>query len=146
MRLRNKVKKWLQIESHGERYRFPASLEGMAIRNQMWVETLKKCREQHPNALIIGYMGAGHVDYNFPYTVSNLMNEKNMFVVSFYPDKDIEKTAAAESWEYQDWRVDPLEEMYQHASFPQPALYWEDPEMAKLAGYNARLKIPRETK
>ncbi len=124
---------------------FPGSMEGVVIRNQTWVETLKKCREQHPNALIIVYAGVGHVRYNLPYSLSKLMNEKNMFVVSFYPDKDIEKTSAAESWYSQDWRVDPLEEMYRDAFFPQPALYWKDPALAELAGYNARLKVPQKS-
>lgn len=149
--MRRAIDAWLlgmKIDSQGERYRFPASLEGVAIRNQTWVETLKKCREQHPNALIVVYAGAAHVGYNFPYSLSNLMSKEKIFVVGFYPDKGSPEDTEIESWYpwySQDWRVEPLEEMYQHASFPQAALYWEDPDMAKLAGYNARVKIPHKS-
>ena len=130
---------WEEIQDN-----FPGSLEGMRLRNQSWMKMLKKQREEHPDALIIVYAGAAHVERNFPYNLSKQIGkqrpDEKTFVANFY----LEKCEALKfPGETECFRSEPLEEIYRKAAFPQAALYWENPVMAELAGYDARLKIPQ---
>ncbi len=62
------------------------SLEGIALRNQYWMEIIKKAAQDHPDALFIIYAGIGHTAYDKPFSIGRTLASENTFVISLAPD------------------------------------------------------------
>lgn len=87
------------------------SLEGLALRNQYWLEIIRQQRLQHPDALFIIYAGATHLSYNKPYSVAKSLMGDKTFTVFLFPQDLLdneekllmgESTLANEIFPYED--------------------------------------------
>lgn len=63
-----------------------ASLEGMAIRNNYWLEIIRKQRQEHPDALFIIYAGAAHLAYNKPDSLGAALSGEKTFTALLLPE------------------------------------------------------------
>jgi len=120
---------------------FGTSMEGMLQRNSDWKKTMEDYRTLHPDALIVVYTGSAHSLYYAPFSVSGGKNPAESFVFILHPDKRIIKDENNFLQVSSDTGT--LEDLtgYQ-MSFPQPLLYWSDPHLAQVAGFNAHFKVP----
>ena len=118
-------------------------LEGLQVRNNMWLKILDEYRQQHPDALFIIYAGDGHLNYTSPFSLSSRLPAEQTFVFAFSPNKFIYTAELA-------WRTekrmtaltDPLELLTHYTvPFPQRLLFWNNSQLARTAGFDARLKI-----
>lgn len=121
-------------------------LEGVRLRNEAWVRTLEKYRAENPDALFVVYSGSAHSSYNVPFTLSTAMAKEIPFVVTLYPDV-VFKLKPGGWWvssleENPSPFEEPLEQMTKKGAFPQKTIQFQDPELAKLAGFNVRLRLP----
>lgn len=123
-----------------------AHLEGVRLRNEAWARTLEKYRTENPDALFVVYSGSAHSMYNFPFTLSTALTKEVPFVVTLFPDVIYKMKSGG-------WLVasleetpvpfeEPLEQMTQTGAFPQKTLQFQDAELAKLAGFDVRLRLP----
>ena len=121
-------------------------LEGVRLRNEAWVRTLEKYHAENPDALFVVYSGSAHSSYNVPFTLSTAMAKEIPFVVTLYPDVVFKLKPGG--WWVSSLEEDPvpfeepLEQMTQKGAFPQKTIQFQDPELAKLAGFNVRLRLP----
>ena len=126
-----------------------AHLEGVRLRNEAWVRTLEKYRAQDPEALFVVYSGAAHSMYNFPFTLSTALTKEVPFVATFYPETVF--YLATNNWLISSLEnafiplEEPLERMTHPDAFPQQTIHFQDPHLAKLAGFNVRVKLPIST-
>ena len=129
------------IFSTGKKRRGSAwvSLEGMRLRNESWNKMLAQYRQQHPNALFVIYSGAAHSFYNHPFALPEGGPNKENFVVAFYPDSMT--MLSNEGTQYISHRTGPLENLTKDVDFPQKVLYWDDPELIRLSGFDVRVKV-----
>lgn len=67
---------------HGLYGAYASSESGVALRNKIWAQHLLRLKQEHPDALIIIYCGAGHVAYQLKNSLTALLNEK-LFVALF---------------------------------------------------------------
>lgn len=49
------------------------TLEGMAIRNERWLQHIEEQRKAHPQALFVIYAGAMHLAYQQPYSIGDAL-------------------------------------------------------------------------
>ena len=113
------------------------------MRNRSFIKTIRQLREESPDALFVIYTGAGHSFYNAPYSLTKGVKKENSFVLDLFPDKRPKVVVRGYTIELSTTsKVDPLEAMSNFTvSFPQRLLYFEDPELARTAGFDARLKV-----
>lgn len=116
-----------------------SSLEGVRVRNESWTQLMKQQRMSHPDALFIIYTGAAHSLYTYPFTLTPNGPDSTTFVASFYPT--VRDVFDSRNVQITSERTDPLEQLIDEVDFPQPVLYWDDPELARLAGFNVRIKV-----
>lgn len=121
---------------------FFASANGIKWRNDAFLQTIQAYRAQHPDALFIIYAGDAHVNTRFPFAITQAFNPEETFVISLRPTYEQAKQAHSELPEKEIrcmW--DPLgDEFNGSESFDQPLLYWEDPDLVRLAGANIYLR------
>ena len=119
------------------------TLEGMRIRNEAWKKTIEKYRQENPEALLVVYTGAAHSLYTSPFSIVNGY-EDDAFVLTFYParrvfiktDVDEQPVAATTSL------TDPLERLTNFTqSFPQTVLFLDRPDLARVVGFDGRIKV-----
>lgn len=108
-----------------------ASLEGLRIRNENWIQTLNKYRTLHPDALFIVYAGSGHLIATEPYSIATYFEQQNTFTAALFPDYD----QIADT--YQVSNFDKLTE----GTFDERVLFFKDPTSIKITGFNTRIKI-----
>ncbi|MCQ2411066.1 MAG: hypothetical protein MJ053_06340 [Elusimicrobiaceae bacterium] len=77
---------FLKDNSQNEPRRVWESLEGLAIRNQHWLNVLYQQRQKHPEALFIVYAGAAHLAYNKPYSVAKALAGEKTFTAFLFTD------------------------------------------------------------
>lgn len=126
-----------------QKLKFWRTLEGVRMRNHSFIKTIRQLREESPDALFVIYTGAGHSFYNAPYSLTKGVKKENSFVLDLFPDKRPKVVVRGYTIELSTTsKVDPLEAMSNFTvSFPQRLLYFEDPELARTAGFDARLKV-----
>ena len=106
-----------------------ATLEGGRIRNEYWIQILKKYREQHPDALFIIYTGAWHCYYNQFFSLPHAFEQETSWVVELLPDS-------------KGMRL--LESLTNEAVFSKPALKWDSRELGNITGFDISLKVRPE--
>ncbi len=121
-----------------------AHLEGMRLRNESWLETLQTYRAIHPDALFVVYAGAAHSTYYFPFSLATaLLRTEKPFVATLYPDKVLTSNGNVFFGEPEFVRhVDILESLTKSFVFRRPVLQFQEPELAKLAGFDVRINVP----
>ena len=105
---------------------FWATREGLRIRNNYWLNILKKYRAAYPDALFIVYGGIGHLGYTYPYSISNLFPEKKTFVISFTPE------IYTTDFDY----------FTKKKFYPERVLQFNDSKLSRLAGFDVQLRMP----
>ncbi len=122
-----------------------ATLEGVRLRNEYWFGILQTYRAQYPDALFIVYSGAGHILYNYPFSLASQLPTETPYVIALYPDKQLrlESNSFFEAArEVEKASPGPLELLLDQVSFPQTVLQFEDKTFSRMAGFDVRLKIP----
>ena len=119
-----------------------ASLEGVRLRNERWTKTLATYRAQHPNALFIIYTGADHSMYNRPFSLAT--PGEHTFVTILYPERYESFTP---SGRFSGTLVakpmpGPLERLVNKLDFQRPVIKWQSPDLAPIAGFDVRIKVP----
>ena len=111
--------------------------EGVRIRNTRWasfITTLRQTMSQtHPelsNALFIVYAGAGHTEYNAPFSLANMLPEEKIYSVTFFPTTVNSKL---QTWDF--------DEATNGLFLQEKALQFKNRDLAKLAGFDIRLRI-----
>lgn len=122
-----------------------ATLEGVRLRNERWMQMLTAYRTQYPDALFVIYTGADHSLYNRPFALTANYPKETTFVTALYPDKKVTYVSSGR------WNAavitaapysGPLEKISDQADFPQPVLKWSSAQLSQIAGYDVRVKIP----
>ncbi len=137
------VVRYLTSDDNLDKQSVWASLEGVRLRNERWEKTLARYREQHPNALFIIYTGANHSLYNRPFTLANMPGEQP-FVSVLYPTH-YESFAPAGRFSGKIVAKPmrgPLEKLVDQLDLQHPIVKWESADLAQLAGFDVRIKIP----
>ena len=134
------------LNNNGHRYskeiNFWRTLEGIRQRNQSFRNTIRQVRQQHPQALLVIYTGAAHSQYTAPYSLANKMGKEKSFVLELYPYTLPSIELHGGECYIGDIDVEEKKEITNSlVSFPQSFVYFEDPELARTVGYDARLKI-----
>ena len=122
-----------------------ATLEGVRLRNERWVSTLAKYRAQFPDALFVVHSGFDHCMYNRPFALSNHYDPAHTFVATLHPNVKAsyqKRPGRLISEEVIEPKPGPLERLVGQPDFPQQVLYWKDPSLAHLSGFNVRVKVP----
>ena len=114
-----------------------ASLEGVRLRNQYWVDTLNRYRQQHPDALFVVYAGSGHLEYTVPYSLGKRLPKEETFTVVFYPDHiwDIDLGQDTIS-------TSPFDDVTFGKFALEQILRFNSKELSRLAGFDVQIKIP----
>lgn len=128
-------------DAHGEIYQIPAgaTLEGVHLRNEHWLEIMQQYRAENPDALFVFYTGSGHSFYNYPCSLTKNLPKENTFMLELTMQEIV-----SEGTTY--YKTDNLELMNPALSFPQPVLKWSDPELVELSGFDVRIKLPSTPK
>ena len=114
-----------------------ASLVGTQYRNGEFARTLKQYRQQYPDALFVIYAGQGHVGYNSPFSFTAQLPEEKTFVLYLSPTQKLfqEKTGMP------FLTPSPLSLCFSAGYFPQPVIYWDNKEFARITGFDAFLRV-----
>ena len=115
---------------------FFASLTGIKWRNKIFLKTLEQYRAQHPDALFVVHTGSSHVQYTAPFSLTAKLEVQKTFVLRISPTREqVHKKSPGEPLEEQRFMWDPLgDELNGLESFDQPFLYWQNPQLARIAG------------
>ncbi len=97
------------------------SYEGMRLRNQAWLKILAQYRAAHPQALFIVYSGIGHALYHWQFSLPRYFEKR--FVISVSSGENV------------------ISNFYEKANLPQRVIVWKNPELAKVAGYDAHILV-----
>lgn len=116
-----------------------ASLEGVRIRNKRWLRTIRRYREQYPQALFMIYAGAGHVEYTVPYSLGAALAGPETFTAVLYPEH-MRTTQNEED----SFLTSPFDEWTQGRFAFDKILQFNNKDLSMLAGFDAQIKIPRE--
>ena len=111
-----------------------ATLEGIRLRNERWLQVIHNFRKKHPGALFVIYGGGGHMRYSEPYSLGWRLADDHTQVVAIYPMTHIE-------WGEITTIVDEFD-LLTEGRFPQRVLWWNNPAAAKIAGFDIRIKVP----
>ncbi len=80
----NKYVLFADIPSHHSKLLWQ-TLEGMAIRNEQWLQHIEGQRKEHPQALFVIYAGAMHVAYQQPYSIGDALAPAPTYTALFLP-------------------------------------------------------------
>ena len=121
---------------------FFASANGMKWRNEQFMETIQKYRAEHPNALLVIYTGKMHVEYNAPFSLTSKLDPQKTFVLSVLPSKsEVAEQFPLLGEKLTNFLWQPFSEIEGGMEgFDQPLLYWQDPQLARIAGANAYIR------
>lgn len=112
--------------------------EGLRLRNNYWLSRLEAFRQAHPDALIILHAGTGHLGYNEPLSVGRSLKGPNTLLVTLYPSPTEEVPADEEEEEAYTSLFDDLT----NNTFNDRVLYFNDPHLSHLAGFDIQVKVP----
>lgn len=117
------------------------SLLGMQYRNEQFVQTLQKVREEYPEAVFFIDIGGNHAFYNtFPPSVSDWLNPTETFVLYLRPSPEQIQQAEGLSSPQLEELFSPLPHI-KGGNFPQTFLYFTDPKLIQAAGFNASFQV-----
>lgn len=111
-----------------------ASIEGVRIRNEKWLTRLQAARRQYPEALFVVYAGAGHVDYNEPYSLGKSLEGPQTKVVLFHP-----------RYAVKDGRLKEMITMFDivtQGEFSSRIVQFKSTKLARLAGFDIQIGVP----
>lgn len=116
-----------------------ASLTGMKWRNERFLKTLEQYRAQHPDALFVVHAGGGHVQYTAPFSIMAKLDAQKTFVLRILPTHEqVQRKFPYLSPESRRLMWDPLGDEFNGTEpFDQPFLYFQDPQLARIAGADA---------
>ncbi len=110
------------------------SLEGMALRNRRWIETIRQQRQEHPQALFIIYAGGGHLSYHQPYSLTNELPEQGVFHALLLP---YSMTRNEDGLSY----ISPYDHLIIEQDIsPSRFIYFDKPQ-ARAAGFDTRILL-----
>ena len=109
------------------------SVEVIRLRNQIWKQKVLALRELYPDALFVFHTGSSHVEYNAPFSLSAEFAPEETFVATFYPYQVTDNKPE---------RSDLLDAFNSGLFAWRRFVAWPDAEMARVAGFNVRFKIP----
>lgn len=104
-----------------------SSVEGVRLRNERWVQTIKQYRAEHPDALFIVYAGLSHVEYTKPYSLGKVFAGPETLVTLMYPE-DVDASVIFHTWT--------------NGQFFSRVTQFNRPDLAQLAGFDIGIKIP----
>ena len=117
-----------------------ASYEGMRLRNTRWAffitnfrQTMARVHPELNEALFIVYAGAAHTGYHAPYSLATLLPDEKIFSVAFFP---LYRDRLPH-----DYHTSDFDRMTNGLFATERLLQFTDPELAKLAGFDIRLKV-----
>lgn len=111
-----------------------ASIEGVRIRNERWLSRLQAARRRYPDALFVVYAGAGHVDYNEPYSLGRSLQGPQTKVVLFHPNYRVENGYLKEL-------ITPFD-IITKGEFSDRVIQFESDKLSKLAGFDIQIGVP----
>lgn len=113
-----------------------ASTEGKRLRNAIWLATLKQYRAHYPReSLFIVYGGAAHMLYNEPYSIGDVLAGPGTFTAALFPAHL--KTEHGKSIS----SISSFDKLTRGEFTAERVLQFTDPDLARLAGFDARLRI-----
>lgn len=115
--------------------RVGSSSAGRAARNNHWAKRIGQWRKKYPQAVFFIYAGGGHVGYEYPGAVSQYF--KDAFVLSFVPLPERFEPELFYSREI-------FHAFTQGQFFRQGVLYWQNPRLGRLAGFDAQILLRPE--
>lgn len=130
------------IDSNGQKHiyqnRFWATGEGVRLRNERYLKTIRQIHQKFPDALLVLHAGAGHVEYSQPYSLGDALAGPNTQVISFRPEKiqNTEKPGAFIPY------ISPFDNMTNHQFVKDRILQFNDPTLTKLSGANILVRSP----
>ena len=128
-----------QLELTAKAVNMWTTLEGIRLRNKDWLSTLKKYREQYPQALFIVYGGAVHFDYAFPFSIGQSLAGPSTHVTILQPEKARDRHGnLTNKFSLFDQVSDDHFTQYQLVRITHKKL-------AKLAGFDTRWRVPTAT-
>ena len=108
--------------------------EGVRLRNMRWASFITNLRQTMSqtlnNVLFVVYAGAGHTEYNAPFTLANMLPDEKIYSVTFFPTSVKGKVATSD-----------FDEATNGLFMKEKALQFKNPNLAKLAGFDIRLRI-----
>lgn len=122
-------------------------LEGVRLRNERWAKVIQSYRAENPDALFVVYDGAAHSLYNHPFALPAQLPGEQSFVVALFPHEIVEAdpqsrfASLVENVRLVRFK-EPLEFILPQAQFTQPLVYLPDPHLARLAGFDVRIRLP----
>ncbi len=109
------------------------SVEVLRLRNQIWKQKVLEMRALYPDALFVFHTGASHVEYNAPFSLSEQFPKQETFVSTFY-QYEVHNTKPV--------RCDLLDAFNRSVFAWRRFVAWPTADMARLAGFDVRFKIP----
>lgn len=108
------------------------SPEVLRVRNLIWKKEIDRLRSQYPDAVFIFHTGATHVTYTESFSLSVLFPKDETFVATFQP---------YEIYNNQPARSDLLDAFNPEQFASKRFIVWPNPDMARIAGFDARFKL-----
>ncbi len=128
------------INAIGQRLPIFASAIGVKYRNEQFMEIIRFLRDKNPDALFVIYAGSGHLTYNAPFSLAEELKKEETFtlIISPSPQKMEEVLNISPQ---QSSALHPLRQYITKGNFPQKFLYWKDPSLAQIAGFDAYIQL-----
>ncbi len=117
-----------------------ASALGLKYRNEQFMQTIRFLHEKRPHALFVIYAGDGHLSYNAPFSLARELKKEETFTLIINPSRQRLEEVLNLSPQ-QSRATHPLRDFITEGNFPQNFLYWQDPSLAQIAGFDAFIQL-----
>lgn len=114
---------------------FWGTLEGIALRNQYWLELIKSYRKAFPDALFIIYGGVGHFITHRPYSLGKTLAGPETFTALILPADDLNNPDVLS-------HVSTYDTCCAKQNLPFDPFVKFDYPLSQKIGFNARLFMP----
>lgn len=124
-------------------------IEGIRLRHERWLKTIRDYRELYPDALFIVQAGRGHISYYEPYSLGQVLAAEKTFVVEVgYKEDRVLFTgdmALSGGLGLEDEEVfhGLLEERADMLRKKNRILFLPDPQEARVLGFDARITVKK---
>ena len=121
--------------------------EGMRLRHERWLQTIRLYRERYPDALFIVYAGAGHISYGKPYSLGDALAGEKTFVteigfngICWESDEDVLRYMGGRDLDVDEVveEINDLDNVLREAN---RVLRIEDPKESRAIGFDARITV-----
>ena len=121
--------------------------EGMRLRHERWLQTIRLYRERYPDALFIVYAGAGHISYGKPYSLGDTLAGEKTFVteigfngICWESDEDVLRYMGGRDLDVDEVveEINDLDNVLREAN---RVLRIEDPKESRAIGFDARITV-----